>query len=93
MPFGSFLKLYREEPRGISENTEKGLQAIPADSWTLHGVRELQLSQIVPVVVAKDAYLFVSDRQMSSGANDQANVLKFAAFRDHIWGHDALYPR
>ncbi len=24
---------------------------------------------------------------MTSGANDIANVLPFAAFRDHEWGH------
>ncbi len=30
---------------------------------------------------------------MSSGANDQAKVLQFAALRDHGWGHVALYPR
>ncbi len=30
---------------------------------------------------------------MSSGANDQAKVLQFAAFRDHGWGHVSLYPR
>ncbi len=30
---------------------------------------------------------------MSSGANDQAKVLQFAAFRDHGWGHAALYQR
>ncbi len=40
-----------ENIRGISENTEKGLQAIPANSWPLHGVRGLQVSQISPVVV------------------------------------------
>ncbi len=34
--------------RGIPENTEKGLQAIPADSWPLHGVRGLQVSQLSP---------------------------------------------
>ncbi len=45
--------------RGIPENTEKGLQAIPADSWPLHGVRVLQVSQIFPVVVAYDPHLFV----------------------------------
>ncbi len=28
---------------------------------------------------------------MSSGANDQAKVLEFATFRDHGWGHVALY--
>ncbi len=29
---------------------------------------------------------------MNSGANDQANVLQFAAFPDHGWGHVATYP-
>ncbi len=29
---------------------------------------------------------------MSSGANDQANVLQYAAFRGHGWGHVAAYP-
>ncbi len=37
--------------REITENTEKGLQAIPADPWPLHGVRGLQVSQLFPVVV------------------------------------------
>ncbi len=36
---------------------------------------------------------FKFDRQMSSGANDQAKVLKFAACRDHGWGHVGVYPR
>ncbi len=74
--------------RGIPENTEKGLQAIPAESWPLHGVRGLQVGQLFSVVVE-----FKFNRQMSSGANDQANVLQFAAFRDHGGGHVALYPR
>ncbi len=30
---------------------------------------------------------------MSSGANDQAKVVQYAAFRDHGWGHVAPYPR
>ncbi len=30
---------------------------------------------------------------MSSDANNQAKVLQFAAFRDHGWGHVAMYPR
>ncbi len=30
---------------------------------------------------------------MSSGANDQAQVLQFVALRDDGWGHVALYPR
>ncbi len=30
---------------------------------------------------------------MSSGANGQAKVLQFAAFRDHGWGHVAPFPR
>ncbi len=30
---------------------------------------------------------------MSSGANCQAKVLQFPPFRDHGWGHVALYPR
>ncbi len=34
-------------------------------------------------------FQFKYDRQTSSGANDQANVLQFAAFRDHGWGHVA----
>ncbi len=29
---------------------------------------------------------------MSSGANGQANVLQFAVFRDHGWGHVAVFP-
>ncbi len=46
--------------RGIPENTEKGLQAIPADSLPLHGVRGLQVSQVFSVVVAQHAHLVVS---------------------------------
>ncbi len=30
---------------------------------------------------------------MSSGAYDQAKGLQFAAFREHGWGHVALYPK
>ncbi len=30
---------------------------------------------------------------MSNGANDQAKSLQFAAYREHSWGHAALYPR
>ncbi len=30
---------------------------------------------------------------MSSGANDQAKVLQFAAFSDYGWGQVALYQR
>ncbi len=44
---------------GLPENTDKGLQAIRADSWPLHGVRGLKVSQIFPVIVASDAHLFV----------------------------------
>ncbi len=29
---------------------------------------------------------------MTSGANEQAKVLQFAAFREHSWEHVALYP-
>ncbi len=49
-----------ENTRRIPGNTEKGLQAIPADSWPLHGVRGLQVSQFFPVIVAKDPLLFLS---------------------------------
>ncbi len=38
-------------------------------------------------------YEFQFERQMSSGANDQAKVLQFAAFRDHGLGHVVLYTR
>ncbi len=82
--------------RGILENIEKGLEAIPADSWPLHGVRGLQVSQIF----SRSCYIrstsiceFKFDRQMCSGTNDQAKVLQFAAFHDHVWGHVALYPK
>ncbi len=80
---------------GIRENTEKGLQAIPADSWPRHGVRGLQVSQIVSSCCIRCISIceLKFDRQMSSGANDQAKGLQFAAFRDHGWGHVALYPR
>ncbi len=30
---------------------------------------------------------------MSIGANDQATILQFAAFRYHGWEHAALFPR
>ncbi len=46
--------------KGIPENTEKGLQAIPADSLLLHGGWGLQVSPIFPAIVALDAHLFVS---------------------------------
>ncbi len=85
-----------KNPRGIPENAEKGLQAMPANSWPLHGVRGLHVSQLFsrsccirPTPICE----FKFDRQMSSGANDQAKVLQFAAFRDHGWGHVALYLR
>ncbi len=29
---------------------------------------------------------------MSSGANEQAKGLQFAAFRDHGWGHAVVHP-
>ncbi len=47
-----FLKSIVKNTRGIPENTEKGLQAIPADTWPLHEVRGLKVSQLFPVVVA-----------------------------------------
>ncbi len=55
---GSFLKIYREEHQRNSRKYREGLQTIPADSWPLHAVRGLQVSQIFPVVVAYDAHLF-----------------------------------
>ncbi len=67
MSLGSFQKLYREEHQKIPENTKKGIQAIPADSWPLYG----------------SICEFKFDRQMSGGANDQAKVLQLAAFRDN----------
>ncbi len=82
--------------RGIPENTEEGLQAIPADSWPLHGVRGLQVSQLFSrsrCIRSTSIFGFKLDRQMSSGVNDQPKLLQFAAFRDHGWGHVALYPR
>ncbi len=71
--------------RGIPENKEKGLQAIPADSWPLHGVRGPQVSLFFRSCCIRSTSIceFKFDRQMSSGAYDQAKVLQFAAFRDH----------
>ncbi len=71
MSLDSFQKLYREEHQKIPENTAKGLQAIPAEFWPLYG----------------SICEFKFDRQMSSGATDQAKVLQLAAFRDHGLGH------
>ncbi len=48
-----------ENTRGISENTVKGLQVIPDDSWPLHGVRGAS-DKLFLVVVAQDPHLFVS---------------------------------
>ncbi len=45
---------------GIPKNAEKGLQAIPADSWPLHDVMGLPVNQLFLVVVAQDPHLFVS---------------------------------
>ncbi len=69
---------------------------MPANTWPLHGVRGLQVSQPFSrscYIGSTYIYELKFDRQMSSGANDQATVLQFAAFRDHDWGHVALYPR
>ncbi len=41
---------------------------------------------------SKSVCQIIFDWQMSSGANDQANVLQYAAFRGHGWGHGAAYP-
>ncbi len=70
--------------RGIPENTEKCLQAIPASSKPGFSRSYcIRSTSICP---------FKFDRQLSSGANDHAKVLQFAAFRDHGWGHVAVYP-
>ncbi len=82
--------------RVIPENTEKGLHAMPADFWPLHGVRGVQVSHFFSrscCIGFSSICKFKFDRQMSSGVNDQANDLQFAAFRDHGWGHVALCPR
>ncbi len=34
--------------RGIPENAEKGIQAVPAHSWPLLGVKGLQVSPLSP---------------------------------------------
>ncbi len=54
-----FLTLFKFVYTGIiktrffrQSNAEKGLQAIPANSWPLHGVIGLQLSPRFPVVYA-----------------------------------------
>ncbi len=89
-----FLKSIVKNARGIPENTEKDLPAGPTNSWPQHGVRGFQGSQLIPVFAASTSICeFKFVRQMSSCANDQAKVLQFAAFRDHGWGHVALYPR
>ncbi len=48
-----FFKSVVKNVRGIPENTEKGLKAIPANSWPLHGVRGLQVSQLFPKLLHK----------------------------------------
>ncbi len=75
--------------RGILENAGKGLQAIPADSWPLHAVMGLQVNSFFFSCCMRSTFAcqFKFDRQMSSGANDQAKVLQYAAFHDHVWGH------
>ncbi len=58
-------------------------------------ISQMKVNQISPVVVAQDPHLFASlnfDRQMGSGAHDQAKVLQFAAIRDYCLGHVAVYP-
>ncbi len=79
----------------IPENIEKGLQAIPADSWPPHGVKGLQVSHLFSrscCVRSTSICEFKFDQQMGSVANDQTKVLQFAAFHDHGWGYVALYP-
>ncbi len=88
LPFDSFLKLCR----GIPINAEKCLWAIPADSWPLHGVMEPQVNHNY-CIRSQFFYPIKFYQQMSSGANDQAKDLQYSAFRDHGWGHVALYPR
>ncbi len=41
-----FLKSIVKNTGGIPINTEKGLQAVPADTWPLYGVTGLQVSQL-----------------------------------------------
>ncbi len=78
-----------KNPRGIPENAQKGLQAIPVDCWFLHAVIGIQINQPFPVIVAGDPNLFASLNLI--GANDRAKVLKFATFRDYGWGHVVVY--
>ncbi len=71
---------------GIPENTEKGLQTIPGNSWPLHGVRGASSKPAFSrscYIRCTSIFEFKFDRQMSSGANDQAKCLQFADFRDH----------
>ncbi len=53
-------------------------------------VRNLEASR-EPALFALNQFHLKFDRQMSSDANDIANVLPFAACRDHEWGHVAVY--
>ncbi len=62
-----------------------------ADSWPLHGASSKPYFSLSCCIRCTSICEFKFDRQMSSGATDQANVLQFAIFRDHGWF--ALYPR
>ncbi len=81
--------------RGIPENAEKCLQAIPANSWPLSVVMGLQVNQFFArgcCIRSKSVRRIKFDRKMSCDANDQAKVLRFAALHDHGWGYVAVYP-
>ncbi len=81
--------------RGIPENAEKGLQAIPADSWRLHGVMGLAVNQVCyRSYCIRSTFIcqFKFDRQMNSGFNDQANFIQFSIFLDHDWERVAVSP-
>ncbi len=88
----SFLKVYREKHQRNSRkcrersSTHTCQLLAPARS---HGASSKPTFSRTCGIGFTSICEFEFDRQMSSGANDQANVLQFAAFRDHGWGHVA----
>ncbi len=94
LPSGSFLKVYREEYQRNSRDCRE--RSSSHTCWLLAAARVmvLQVNQLFFICCIRSicVWQIKFDRQMSSGANDRANVLPFAAFRDHGWGHVAVYP-
>ncbi len=90
------MKLFREEHQGNSRKYREGSSSHTC--WLLAAARS-QGASSKPAFSRSCCIRYTSirefkfDRPMSSGANDQAKVLQFAAFRYHGWGHVALYPR